>query len=88
LHLGLQLSGETFGNGNIDMKFRNTTSIDGIRVFTPDGTDITSGMRFFLDDGTPLFTGAAVGTPEPGTWMLLGSGIAAILAGWRRRLRG
>ncbi|MFN7936615.1 MAG: hypothetical protein U0R19_25055 [Bryobacteraceae bacterium] len=74
----LQVHLSTFFSGNTDkstitMKFDNTTAIEGIQLFGPNGEDLTAAFTFTLSDGTPLFTNSDV--PEPASTCLVFTGL-------------
>jgi len=93
-----------FGTNNLDRfdlgQLAGIGSYDLTTAFGPATTaDTCCTFQFInvaMDGGSltvntlvPVGTFAAVlGAPEPGTWMLLGSGIAGVLIASRRRLRG
>jgi hypothetical protein len=78
LHVGLQLSGDTYGFGSVDLDLTHTSSVDGLSLLTADGTDVTSAFNFSLDDGSPLFISSV---PEPGTLLFAGCALLLFAAG-------
>ncbi|MBS1825365.1 MAG: hypothetical protein JST93_08600 [Acidobacteria bacterium] len=72
VHLNTFYSANTSGS-SITMNFGNTTAIEGIQMFGPNGEDLTAAFTFSLSDGTPLFTTSDV--PEPASIGLVFTGL-------------
>jgi hypothetical protein len=77
-------SGYIYASGALSADFANTGKLVGLVARDASGNDITAQTQYTFANGTQV---AAATVPEPGTWVLLGTGLLALGGMARRRRR-
>ncbi len=75
-------------NGNGNANYNGWYAAASLGYLLPGGTGDTNGARYGDMTGADNLATSIVATPEPGSMILLGTGLAALIAGGRKAAKG